>query len=47
MKDLVFFAVVLLVLIYLFAQPDQQAEVNKHMKAIHEVIKQILPVLGK
>lgn len=40
MKDLLFFVVVFLVLIYLFSQPSQQAEVNKHVKDIYEILRQ-------
>jgi hypothetical protein len=40
MKDFLFIVVIFLVIIYAFSQPSQQAEVNKHMKAIYDVLQQ-------
>jgi hypothetical protein len=40
MKDLLFLVAVFLIIIYAFSQPSQQAEVNKHMKAIYDVLQQ-------
>lgn len=42
MRDFIFFVVVALIVIYLLAQPNQQAEINKCVKAIYEVYSQIL-----
>lgn len=45
MKDIIIIVIMFFVLIYFMAQPHQQAEVNRHLLAIHEVFKQILPGL--